>query len=512
MPTIPTSKQSIDGTVGHSLDTTGYTWSDTRDASTGSGLVSINPTVMGPEAYKQTGGRGNLWKISRDMLSFNFSGVTGTITQLNLKLYKSTGYTSFKDVIVIKNSNTWDSSFFALTTADYNVDFSTPYSAEYTMPTGGSGTLKTISLNSDAKADAVGNANFNLAICDHTYDFSDVDPTGLSNDFASFYYNNSSYYPRLEYTLDTGYGEIVNGVIAANINKIKDVVRLNVSKVIDTPYSSTSSWSISDITTGGSKDITSLINGSNTPANIQPYVDPTGTKLYVVEYTNKKIRQLSISTAHDLSSTIANVGISSALTTSFTHFQMSSDGTKAYIRYNSSIVQYTLSTAWNITTMATTGTSLSFLVPFGGYPKGLHFSPDGTELTIVTVDSSPNQVNIVKWDLSTAWSLSTAGTPSYNDITTTGPNGPITIGSIGIMELWTGETIYMINCSATDDTLYEDGVTNADFKETDSLTGVEGNFASIENGSHYLYYMKRLGGTSPFTWTIHQKVLGNFTP
>ena len=238
MPTIPTSKQSIDGTVEHYLDTTGYTWSDTRDASTGSGLVAVNPTAMGADAYKQTGGRGNLWRIYRNMLSFNFSGVTGTITQLDLKLYKSSGYTAYKDVIVVKNSNTWGSGFGAsISTSDYNVDFSTPYSAEYTMPAGGAGTLKTISLNSDAKTDAVGNANFNLAICDHTFDFSDFTPTGVSLGFAGFYYNNTSYYPRLEYTIDTGYGEIINGVIAANINKIIDVGRLNVERVIDTPSS-----------------------------------------------------------------------------------------------------------------------------------------------------------------------------------------------------------------------------------------------------------------------------------
>ena len=506
MPTIPTSKQSIDGTVEHYLDTTGYTWSDTRDASTGSGLVAVNPTAMGADAYKQTGGRGNLWRIYRNMLSFNFSGVTGTITQLDLKLYKSTGYTAYKDVIVVKNSNTWGSGFGAsLSTSDYNVDFSTPYSAEYTMPAGVAGTLKTISLNSDAKTDAVGNANFNLAICDHTYDFSDSTPTGVSLDFAGFYYNNTSYYPRLEYTIDTGYGEIINGVIAANINKIIDVGRLNVLNVINTPSSATSDWTLSDMTTGGSKDITSLINGTNSAGNIQPYVDPTGTKLYVVEFSNKRIRQLSISTANDLSSTIANVGVSSAFSTTFTHFQMSNDGTKAYIRYNTSIVQYTLSTAWDITTMATTGTTLSFLVPSGGYARGLHFSPDGTELTIVTIDTSPYQVNTVKWNLSTAFSISTAGTPSYSDITTTGPSLPATIGSIVILEKLSTMYYLVIN-SNNDDTVYKDGVTNADFEETYSVTGIYSNMASAENSSTYIYYMDRSGSSSPFTWTIHQKV------
>ena len=184
---------------------------------------------------------------------------------------------------------------------------------------------------------------------------------------------------------------------------------------------------------------------------------------------------------------------------------MSNDGTKAYIRYNTSIVQYTLSTAWDITTMATTGTTLSFSVPSGGYARGLHFSPDGTELTIVTIDTSPYQVNTVKWNLSTAFSISTAGTPSYSDITTTGPSLPATIGSIVILEKLSTMYYLVIN-SNNDDTVYKDGVTNADFEETYSVTGIYSNMASAENSSNYIYYMDRSGSTSPFTWTIHQKV------
>jgi len=237
MPTIPSSKQSIDGVVVNQLDTTAYSWADTRNASSGNGLVTVNPGSMSPDAY-ETSGRGNNYHINRCMLTFDFSGVSGTIVSLHLKLYKASGYTVYKDIIVVKNSNTY-SSLAQLSTSDYNVDFSTPYSGDFTMGAGGAGTLKTIALNSDAKTDAVGNANFTIAICDYDHDYNNVTPLLALNNYATFYYNQSSYYPRLEYTLDTGFGEIVNGVIHSNMSKILGIGRLNVERVIDTPSSAT---------------------------------------------------------------------------------------------------------------------------------------------------------------------------------------------------------------------------------------------------------------------------------
>ena len=89
MPTIPSSQQSIDGLVRNQLDTTLYTWSDARDDTTGSSRI-VNPTSMSPDAFEQTV-RGQNWVVERCMLSFDFSGVSGTITSLQLKLYKSSG-------------------------------------------------------------------------------------------------------------------------------------------------------------------------------------------------------------------------------------------------------------------------------------------------------------------------------------------------------------------------------------------------------------------------------------
>ena len=499
MPTIPSSQQSIDGLVRNQLDTTLYTWSDARDDTTGSSRI-VNPTSMSPDAFEQTV-RGQNWVVERCMLSFDFSGVSGTITSLHLKLYKSSGYTNYKTIIAVKNTNTWGSGLTAqLSTSDYTVDFNTPYSGNFNMGPGGAGTVKTVDLNSDAKTDAVGNSDFNIGLCDYSFDYSDTEPGLTLVTTAGFYYNNSSYYPRIEYTLDTGFGEIVNGVIAANINKILNVGRLNVKRVIDTPKGST--FTLAGVT--GENDnvnVTSLINGSSAFGNVQPFVDPSGTRLYIPEHSNKKIRQLSMSSANNISSTISNVGVSSALTNSFTHFQMSADGTKAYIMYSNSVVQYTLSTAWDITTMATIGSTLNLLVPAGGLTRGMHFSPDGTQLIIMTIDTSPSQINLLKYTLSTAFNITTAGSPTTSDITSTGPGSPsATIGLCVIEDA--GTLHYVVASSGNDDTRYEDGILNADFAEQTSL--VYAAHVSCEYTSNYMYSLTRTGTTGNYTWTLYQ--------
>ena len=188
--------------------------------------------------------------------------------------------------------------------------------------------------------------------------------------------------------------------------------------------STPAAWSIEDITAGTSADITSLINGSTSAGQTQPMVDPSGTRVYVPEFDNKKIRQLSLSSANDLTSTISNVGVSSALSYSFTNFQMSRNGNSAFlINYaGNKINQYNLSTAWDITTMSTTvASSISFSNPSGNWvERGLHFNTDGTEVyhLMRSFGATPFALKVQKYVLSTAYDLSTASTVDVIDVTT----------------------------------------------------------------------------------------------
>lgn len=230
MPTIPTSRQSDVATLVNQLDSTGYTWADTRNAATATGPSSLIPQTTGPRAYKITGGRGNYWVIQRPAFGFDFSGVSGTITSMTLKLYKGTTTSIMSNIIVVKNSNTWST---APANDDYDVDLSTPYSSAFTLnSSGGLGDLKSVTLNSTAMSDAVGNSDFNISVVDKDNDYDNVAPTGITLGQATFYLYDVNYYPRIEYTAVTGYGNTVTGVLSANIGKVTGVATANVDKVI----------------------------------------------------------------------------------------------------------------------------------------------------------------------------------------------------------------------------------------------------------------------------------------
>lgn len=90
------------------------------------------------------------------------------------------------------------------------------------------------------------------------------------------------------------------------------------------------------------------------------------------------------------------------------HFN--NDWTKIYLtQYGNGwkIYEWTLSTAYDLSTMSLTN-SLSVQ-----YPEDIHFSWDGTKMFIVKSDSSPYR--ILRYTLSTAWSLSTATQDQYID-------------------------------------------------------------------------------------------------
>lgn len=91
----------------------------------------------------------------------------------------------------------------------------------------------------------------------------------------------------------------------------------------------------------------------------------------------------------------------------------SDDGTKAFVCGSASgsilkINEWTLSPAYDFTGASQTG-SLN-PTSSGTYITNLHFNPDGTKL--IFVDWSNERLG--SFDLSTAWTLSSAGTPSYS--------------------------------------------------------------------------------------------------
>jgi len=224
MPSVAT--ETTAGELFIALDATSYTWSDTRNASTATlAYVYYSGVVI---AAEYTGLRGNLFRIRRGYLHFDLSSVSGTITDLDLDLYTKSPSTA-RDIIIVK-STAPDGSNIAV--GDFGAaDLSTAYSAEFTTFSNTADAQNTIALNSTAISDANTNSELILAVVDHTYDYSNSQPTGLA--LALQYHLNSLIYrPTLTYTAVTGYGNTVMGVVSANIGEVTGVATADIGKVI----------------------------------------------------------------------------------------------------------------------------------------------------------------------------------------------------------------------------------------------------------------------------------------
>ena len=130
-----------------------------------------------------------------------------------------------------------------------------------------------------------------------------------------------------------------------------------------------------------------------------------GTKMYVTGYIGDDVNEYTLSTAWDVSTASYSqvFSVSSQLIQPADIF-FKSDGTEMYVSgYNASaekrIYQYTLGTAWDVST-ASYSSKTTTLLEF----DGIHFKSDGTELFVVGNFTD----TVYKYTLSTAWDISTA--------------------------------------------------------------------------------------------------------
>ena len=132
-----------------------------------------------------------------------------------------------------------------------------------------------------------------------------------------------------------------------------------------------------------------------------------GTKMYIIGYQYDTVHQYTLGTAWDVSTaTYASLSFSVAaqeLTPQDLTF--STDGTKMYIvgNTNDTVYQYTLSTAWAINTATYASLSKSIAAQEID-PTGVAFSSDGTEMYVC----GNNGDDVNQYTLSTAWNISTA--------------------------------------------------------------------------------------------------------
>lgn len=202
-----------------------------------------------------------------------------------------------------------------------------------------------------------------------------------------------------------------------------------------------------------------------------------GTKMYVVERATDTVYQYSLSSAWDISTaSYDTVSFSvAAQEVSPNGLSFKPDGTKMYVTGNTGddVNEYNLSTPWDISTA-------SYVQNFSvaaqeSFPQDLFFKPDGTKMYII--GSAGDEIN--EYDLSAAWDVSSASyvqnfSVSAVDTAPTGlffsPDGCslYVLGS-------TNDTVYQFQVGGFDVAAQESGASGVFFKPDGTKMYVIGN-------------------------------------
>jgi hypothetical protein len=281
--------------------------------------------------------------------------------------------------------------------------------------------------------------------------------------------------------------------------------------------------------TGGSigYDIASATYSGNSfsvgPQDSQPNsitFKSDGTSFYMIGDTTGSVYQYNLSTAYDISTaSYASKSFSVSQESNEYGLSFSSDGTKMYVcgSQEDTVFQYTLSTAWDVSTASYASKS---------YPSGqttgttnVAFNNDGTKMYISGWDVD----QIFQYTLSTAWDVSTASYDSKS----------LSVGSqeanIRDFTFWNNGTTILITGN-TDDTVYEytlstayDVSTGSYSGNSFSYTGQDGNgtgvMANPDGSSVYVsgtstdtVYQYSTASTVTVTWPSSIEWAGGIAP
>jgi len=205
-------------------------------------------------------------------------------------------------------------------------------------------------------------------------------------------------------------------------------------------------------------DVSTASSGGNVnPGFVKPNglrFGDSGNKIFVCDRYSYEIYSVPLSTAYDVSTAGTKTGsgtlgsISGGSNTNCFGLAFKTDGTKMYVCHSAAVHEYSLSTAWDITTLSYT-TAFSTSSQDGGSAE-VDFSGDGTKMFLMGVSQSGTAVRgiIYQYDLSTAWDISSA---SYSN----------TSFSINSQEIYgegmcfgdAGKTMYIVG--SNNDTVYQ---------------------------------------------------------
>jgi hypothetical protein len=186
-----------------------------------------------------------------------------------------------------------------------------------------------------------------------------------------------------------------------------------------------SSWTNPDLSSASYDSVSfDLTTQDSLPFEIRFNND--GTKMYMVGNSNDSVYEYTLSTAYDVSTASynsASLSVTSQETVPVGLF-FKPDGTKMYINglVNDAIFQYSLSTAWDLSTASYDSVSFS-VSSQDGIPYTSFFKPDGTKFYVIGLDTD----NVFQYSLSTAWNLSSASYDSVSFNVTTQTTTPCSV-------------------------------------------------------------------------------------
>lgn len=233
---------TTDGNVGKSA-TGGPSWSDIRDAGTGSIIRATSTRRSTAVLVAASTSRGGNYTVYRSYYAFDTSSITANVASATINIFGYFLFTLADGLIAVKATKPDLSTNLAA--ADYDAidgfvagasmsGNATDYTAKVTS--WNTSAYNSITLTSDALADLKNQSVFSVAFVDHAYDYLNVDPgTSLGTKRAGMYYaeyTGTSRDPFIDYTLAAGgYGNNVNGVASANIGSVIGVATANIDKI-----------------------------------------------------------------------------------------------------------------------------------------------------------------------------------------------------------------------------------------------------------------------------------------
>jgi len=249
----------------------------------------------------------------------------------------------------------------------------------------------------------------------------------------------------------------------------------------------------------------SVAGQDTVPAGI--FFKPDGTKMYVVGFSSRSVHQYTLSTAYDLS-TASYDSVSFSFTAQSTgpvDISFKPDGTKMYMLADSgdAVHQYSLSTAYDLSTASYDSVSFSVAAQSTG-PQGFFFKPDGTKMYVATFSSG----TIFQYALSTAFDLSTA---SYDSVSFSAVTQGTTASSVQIRP--DGLKMYIL--MAGNDTVYQYTLSTAYDISTASYDSISFSLAVQDNAAYGVIFstdgtkMYMVGYTGD---AVYQYTTGTATP